>query len=202
MLAKLEPFSEFQPTKPLSHKIEQFLRQYKITDFACNSFQDTFLLKAGLAEDVKPLGIEFVKPDFIRVGMVVESEKFDKIQEFFEFFQPFDHTTTLEHIENNTYSIRMNCTTCLEKVMPEFEKVFLERIQLDPDCLKTYQEESEREYIKYLETKINEEVKIPPSTLTSVKDKKDAFFSNANLRTSTPLVPDNDQVDSTNFQLS
>lgn len=199
MLAKFETFTEFQPTKPLSYKIEQFLRQYNVTDYACNSFQDTLLLKAGITEDVKPLWLEFVKPDFVHAGMVVESAKLAKIEEFFKFLQQYDSTSTLEHIENNIYSIRMNASTCLEKITPVFEQAFLDRIQTDPNCLKFYQDESEREYAKFLKQKLEDvEVKECPSTLTSLKDHRDAFFSTAN----TPVVLTSNQLDSPDsFQL-
>lgn len=190
MLAKLEPFAEFQPTKLLSHKIEQFLRQYNVTDFACNSFLDTLLLKAGITEGVKLLGLEFVKPDFVRTGMVVESAELAKIEVFFQFLQQYDSTATLEHLEANIHSVRLDATTCLENVAPVFEKAFSERIQRDPDCLKFYQEESERGYSKHLE-----EMEARKSTLPSVQDKRDAFFS-ANSKQSAPVTPTDNPVDS------
>lgn len=189
MLAKLEPFAEFQPTKPLSYKIEQFLRQYNVTDFACNSFLDTLLLQAGITEGVKPLGLEFVKPDFMQAGMVVESAELVKIEVFFKFLQQYDNTAALEHLEANIHSVRLDATTCLENVTPVFEKAFSERIQTDPDCLKFYQEESERGYTRHLE-----EIEARKSALPSAQDKRDAFF-NANSKQSAPVNPAG-QVDS------
>lgn len=191
MLTKLEPFKEFQPTKLMSYNIEKFLRQYEITDFVVNSFQDTLLLTAGIQEGIEPLGVEFGKTESIRVSMLLKSSNLAKVEEFFDFLLKFDPTTTWEH-KDKTHFIQMNCITYKEKIVPLFEKAFLERIKANPECLKKYQKESKIGYEKFLSRKIQEDT--TGSSAPAPMRHKDRFFLNTGIQAVTPVAICNKDV--------
>lgn len=132
-----------EPKRPITKAVEALIQQYNITGFACTIWEDILLLAANILTIPASSDTVFIGPDYVRMTMTYKQLSKENAEKFFDFLRVYDNTVTLNNNqETHDMVFSLNCDTCLEKIVPVFKKIFLEKVTEQPDFLKPYQEAS------------------------------------------------------------
>lgn len=132
-----------QPKRPVTKAVEALIQPHRVTGFACNICDDIMLLASGVTTISPDCGIAFLEPDnYARMEITHKQLSFTDADKFYQFLKKHDDTVTMQvDTEKNTTTFNLSCDACLEKIVPIFKEVFLEKIK-NPDFLKPYQQQS------------------------------------------------------------